>query len=83
MGGLYIVLFLVSATFGLAMMRRALSTTGSGGGVLWLWNVMFVVVLLQLTTNLRPVVGEFRGWRLQPKQFFLAHWMGADEGKER
>jgi len=74
MGFLYLVMLLVSAGFGLALTGRVLAATGDRARVLWIWNMMFVVVMLQLTTNLRPIVGEFDGAKLGEKEFFLSHW---------
>lgn len=74
MGFLYLVMLLVSAGFGLALTGRVLAATGDRARVLWIWNMMFVVVMLQLTTNLRPIVGEFDGIKLGEKEFFLSHW---------
>ena len=36
---------------------------------------MFVVVALQLATTLRPLVGEFDGFWLHDRTFFLAHFV--------
>lgn len=74
MGFLYLLMLLVSAGFGLALTGRVLASTGDRARVLWIWNMMFVVVMLQLTTNLRPIVGEFDGVKLGEKEFFLSHW---------
>ncbi|HEU5074423.1 MAG TPA: hypothetical protein VFU02_09625 [Polyangiaceae bacterium] len=74
MGFLYLAMLLVSAGFGLALTGRVLAATGDRARVLWIWNMMFVVVMLQLTTNLRPIVGEFDGVKLGEKEFFLSHW---------
>lgn len=74
MGFLYLGMLLVSAGFGLALTGRVLAATGDRARVLWIWNMMFVVVMLQLTTNLRPIVGEFDGVKLGEKEFFVSHW---------
>jgi hypothetical protein len=74
MGFLYLVMLLVSAGFGLALTGRVLAATGDRARVLWIWNMMFVVVMLQLTTNLRPIVGKFEGIGVAEKEFFLSHW---------
>ncbi len=38
------------------------------------WAGVFFLVVLQLSTTLRPLVGEFDGLSLADKQFFLEHW---------
>jgi hypothetical protein len=77
MGFLYILMLLVSAGFGLALTGRVLAATGERVRGLRIWSLMFVVVTLQLATNLRPLVGEYEGARLSEKQFFLDHWLGS------
>jgi hypothetical protein len=74
MGFLYFVLLLVSMGFGLALTRRVLAAAGRRVTGLAVWNLMFAVVLLQLATNLRPIVGEYSGPQFAEKQFFLGHW---------
>jgi hypothetical protein len=77
MGFLYVLMLLVSAGFGLALTGRVLAATGQRVRGLRVWSLMFVVVTLQLATNLRPLVGEYEGARLAEKQFFLDHWLGS------
>lgn len=77
MGFLYFVMLLVSAGFGLGLTRRVLAATGGPVSALRIWSVMFVVVMLQLATNLRPLVGEYDGARFAEKQFFLDHWLSS------
>lgn len=75
-GTLYLVIFLIAATFGLGLVRRALATSaGTQVRGLGAWSVMFVVVGLQLATTLRPLVGPFDGLWLHERTFFLAHFL--------
>jgi hypothetical protein len=75
MGGLHITALLVASYFGLGLVRRVLGAlndqplSGMGG-----WSFMFVLVLLQMTTTLRPLVGPYEGALLGSKRFFLTHW---------
>ena len=80
MGFLYILMLLVSAGFGLGLTGRVLAATGQRVRALPIWSIMFVVVTLQLATNLRPLVGEYEGARIAEKQFFLDHWLGSLRG---
>jgi hypothetical protein len=34
-----------------------------------------------MCTFLRPLVGEFKGYHLEGKQFFCAHWFQTLDGK--
>lgn len=75
MGGLHLFFLLVSAHFGLRLTRRALASVGGRPvPALWLWSLVFVLVVLQMSTTLRPLVGPFDGVLLADKQFFLKHW---------
>jgi hypothetical protein len=75
MGGLHVVALLVSSWFGLALVRRVLSViSGHTLSGMRAWGVMFVLVVLQMTTTLRPLVGPFEGAMLGEKKFFLEHW---------
>lgn len=76
MGGLHLFFFLVSAHFGLRLTRRALANVGGRPvPALGLWSLVFLLVALQMSTTLRPLVGPFEGLALAEKQFFLAHWL--------
>ena len=75
MGGLHLFFFLVSAHFGLRLTRRALASVGGRAvPALGLWSLVFLLVVLQMSTTLRPLVGPFEGLAFADKQFFLTHW---------
>jgi hypothetical protein len=38
------------------------------------WIVIFLLVALQMTTALRPILGKSDTFFPKEKQFFLAHW---------
>jgi len=40
-----------------------------------IWMVLFVMVVLQMTTALRPVVGKADTLLPQEKKFFVTYWM--------
>lgn len=74
-GGLHLFFFLLSAFFGLRLTRRALSArVGRPVPALGLWSIVFLLVVVQMSTTLRPLAGPFEGFALAPKQFFLEHW---------
>jgi hypothetical protein len=75
MGALYLVMYLVSSAFGLGLTRRLLAQDGFRVGNYWLWQVLFMVVVLQLSTSLRPIVGPFDGFAPREKLFFAVHWL--------
>ena len=75
MGALHWAFWLCAFLLGARQLRMALAHHNEGRAPLFgLWCVIFLVVVLQMSTALRPVVGAFDGWRLHDKQFFLEHW---------
>ena len=76
MGGMHIVFLLISSYFGLGLIKRALAAAnGRPLKGTALWSLLFLLVVLQMTTTLRPLVGEFDGELFHDKQFFVAHWI--------
>jgi hypothetical protein len=52
------------------------------------WVAVFVLVCLQMTTALRPIIGTSDHWLPKEKKFFIAHWIenlssGARSGSEQ
>lgn len=83
MGTLHIVAMLVSSAFGLGLIRRVLRAMNGGTfSGLRGWGIMFVLVLLQMTTTLRPLVGPYEGELLGDKKFFIEHWAQVANGDE-
>lgn len=39
-----------------------------------IWSVVFLLVTLQMTTSLRPILGRSNVRLTQEKKFFLQHW---------
>ncbi len=75
MGFLHLLFWLVSTIFGMRFLSTAFahSNARSNAG-LGTWIVIFLLVALQMSTALRPIVG--RADKLMPteKRFFLSHW---------
>ncbi|MGE0785662.1 MAG: hypothetical protein AB7S26_08235 [Sandaracinaceae bacterium] len=81
-GFLHVAFLLVASYFGLGLVRRALeAANGRPIRGTALFGILFVLVVLQMSTTLRPLVGEFEGAALMDKQFFLAHWLGEIFGR--
>jgi len=75
MGALHLILWLIAIAFGLRLigeMGRLLA--GPTGGQMKLWNLIFVLVCLQMTTTLRPIIGTSDRFLPGEKKFFLTHW---------
>jgi len=75
MGGLHLILWVIAIGFGLRLigaMGRLLA--GPTGGQMKLWSLIFILVCLQMTTTLRPIIGTSDRFLPGEKKFFLTHW---------
>ncbi len=84
MGFLNLAFWLVALAYGLAYLRRAITLPdGEAGGHLLLWGVIFLLVSLQMSTALRPIVGRDARTLPSEKKFFLTHWGESMETEAR
>jgi hypothetical protein len=75
MGTLHLLFWMVATVFGLRFLARGFSQLKAGSnGMLVLWGAIFLLVALQMTTALRPLVGKSDRFFPTTKQFFLSHW---------
>ena len=75
MGALHVVALVVSTAVGVRLMAKVMrALNGRTIAGVRAWGLMFVVVMLQMTTTLRPLVGEFDGLWHSERVFFLEHW---------
>jgi len=75
MGTLHLAFWIIATCFGLKFLTQgfAHSQARSGAG-LATWIVIFLLVAVQMTTALRPLLGTSNSFLPEGKQFFLAHW---------
>lgn len=75
MGVLHLVFFLISMGFGIRFLIQGFTRmAGRSADVLKLWVVVFLLVALQMSTALRPLVGTADTFLPAEKKFFLKHW---------
>ena len=75
MGVLHLMFGFVALVFGRRFLRqgfRWLETPFSAG--LAVWMVIFTLVVVQMTTALRPIIGAADTFLPAEKKFFLVHW---------
>jgi hypothetical protein len=75
MGTLNLTFFFIAAIFGLRFLNTAFSHSqarSDAGFVTWL--VVFMLVVVQMTTALRPIVGTADTFFPKDKKFFLSYW---------
>jgi hypothetical protein len=75
MGALHLLFCLVATCFGLRFLSSgfAYSRARSNAGLVT-WAIMFVLVMLQMTTTLRPIIGKGDTFFPGEKKSFLQHW---------
>jgi hypothetical protein len=75
MGVLAVGSWLVAFTFALRFLRTmAMMSGGTQAGPLRIWSFVFLLVTLQMTTSLRPILGRSDDFLTSEKKFFLQHW---------
>ncbi|CAN5585597.1 hypothetical protein BH18VER1_BH18VER1_03410 [soil metagenome] len=82
MGTLHLLFWLIGISFGLRLLATAGALLGSGDRRhLKIWNLIFVLVCLQMTTALRPIIGRSDTFLPREKKFFAAHWIDSLTGR--
>ena len=75
-GTLHLLFWTIGIWFGLRLFSHMSNVMRvSERTHLHVWMAIFVLVCLQMTTALRPIIGTSEHWLPQEKKFFLAHWM--------
>jgi hypothetical protein len=76
MGVLHLIFWTVAVAFGWRFLRNGFEHfSARRSGALNVWMVIFVVVCLQMTTALRPLLGTAPTVLPQEKKFFVSHWL--------
>lgn len=76
MGTLHILFWLIAVYFGTGLLCKAFRYLNRRNmRFLKLWKIIFIIVVFQMSTALRPLVGEYEGSAFsKEKKFFLEHW---------
>ena len=75
MGMIHLGLGVTAISFGLRLLFAGFQLFEmQRGGYVRLWVMIFLITSLQLTTALRPILGEAETILPQEKKFFLMHW---------
>jgi len=82
MGSLHLLFWLIGVRFGLRLLG-GMNRFGSENGQnrLKSWSLIFILVCLQMTTTLRPIIGHSDQFLPREKKFFLTHWLDSLGGK--
>jgi hypothetical protein len=75
MGALHLGFWLVATAFGVRFMKHGFtqSEARSQAGIN-VWICIFLLVAVQMTTALRPILGHADTFFPKEKMFFLQHW---------
>jgi hypothetical protein len=75
MGALHLLFLLIALAFGTRFLGSALRQSRARSlAAVSTWSLIFVLVVLQMTTTLRPLVGTADTFLPKEKKFFLRHW---------
>lgn len=75
MGTLHLLFWFVATVFGLRFLLAGFSHTNARSlAGINVWIVIFILVALQMTTALNPILGKSDTFLPAKKQFFLGHW---------
>lgn len=75
MGTLHLVFWFIATIFGLRFLAAGFSRSNARSHAgFYTWAVLFLLVALQMTAALRPILGTADTLLPKEKQFFGAHW---------
>ncbi|HZR15924.1 MAG TPA: hypothetical protein VFE51_01235 [Verrucomicrobiae bacterium] len=75
MGALHLVFWFIATCFGLRFLTQGFSHSQARSKAgLVTWIAIFVLVAVQMTTALRPLLGKSDTFLPTTKKFFIAHW---------
>jgi|WetSurMetagenome_2_1015567.scaffolds.fasta_scaffold18505_3 hypothetical protein len=76
MGLIHLILWLGSLYFSLNYLSKGLTQMGSKDvSLVKFWLTIFIITLLQMSTTLRPILGQESYLLTTEKKFFLHHWI--------
>jgi hypothetical protein len=83
-GFLVLLTWLISLFFGTGFLLKMLEQSGTKNkGPLRVWIGIFLLVTLQMSTTLRPLIGRSETLFTTEKRFFLEHWAITMDGPSR
>jgi hypothetical protein len=75
MGTLHLIFWFIATFFGLRFLEGGFSHSQARSHAgFYTWVIIFLLVAVQMTTALRPILGTADTFLPQEKQFFLSHW---------
>ncbi len=75
MAVLHLCFWLIALTFGLRFLHMAFARLVRARSGLAIWSFIYILVALQMTASLRPLLGRAETFFPKEKEFFLTHWI--------
>jgi hypothetical protein len=75
MGALHLAFWFIATYFGVRFLATGFAHLSGKPGGLRVWVVIFLLVMAQMTTTLRPLVGTSDAFLQKEKKFFVKHWI--------
>jgi len=75
MSALHLVFWFIATYFGVRFLSTGFAHLSGKPGGLRVWIVIFLLVMAQMTTTLRPLVGTSDAFLQKVKKFFVKHWI--------
>ena len=83
MGTLHLIFWFIATCFGLRFLEAGFSHSNARSlAGFRVWVVIFMLVALQMTTALRPILGTSKTFLPTEKKFFMAHWGDCLKGQD-
>jgi hypothetical protein len=83
MGTLHLIFWFIATCFGLRFLETGFSHSNARSSAGFrVWVVIFMLVALQMTTALRPILGTSKTFLPTEKKFFIAHWGDCLKGRD-
>lgn len=80
MGLLHLLFCLIATMFGVRFLKNGFfHSEAKSSAAFNTWAIIFLLVLLQMSTALRPLLGTASTFLPQEKKFFLSHWIDSME----
>ena len=75
-GTLHLIFWFIATVFGLRFLQAGFSHSNARSHAgFYTWVIIFLLVALQMTTALRPILGTADTFLPKEKQFFGTHWI--------
>ncbi|MBB5036975.1 hypothetical protein [Prosthecobacter dejongeii] len=76
MGFLGLIFWVIGLYFGSRLLLQTASVLGmQSSAYLKTWLTIFIIVTLQMSTSLRPIIGSSKNLLPDEKKFFIQHWV--------